>query len=299
MSSRRCFPMYKNKNFAELLPNLAKNTLILHASDLHFGAHIPEMLEQFRHLTQHLAPSLVVLSGDLTDGGRAKEYKELAVYLAALHCPVFIAAGNHDAPVDNLLKRLLSPFADFDALPSYRNSYHANGLEVAELRTAAPIQSRLDWSKGVSTPRRVERALNSFTASLSPSITPSPRPWRIIVSHHPIIDAPEIAVAGRVVGGLAALQACETFGVDLVLSGHTHQSWFGRNERHSVLLATAPTLSSPRIRGEGQGFHAYSFSDHEVLCDVWRWDVTDFALESSKVHVRRPQFQNPKEPSKA
>lgn len=284
---------------AELKRTPSKNTLILHASDLHFGAHIPEMLEQFRHLTKHLAPDLIVLSGDLTDGGRAAEYKELAVYLAALHGPVFIVPGNHDAPVDNLFKRVLSPFAYFDALPGYRNSYQVSGLEVAELRTAAPIQSRLDWSKGVSTARRVERALSSFTRSVSPSPTQSPRPWRIIVGHHPIIDAPDVIVAGRVIGGLAALEACENFGVDLILSGHTHQSWFGRNDIHSVLLATAPTLSSPRIRGEGQGFHAYSFTDLEVLCDVWRWDVTDFALESSKIHLRRTDVHNFKEPSKA
>jgi predicted MPP superfamily phosphohydrolase len=277
----------------------AKNTLILHASDLHFGAHIPEMLEQFRHLTKRLAPSLVVLSGDLTDGGRAKEYAELATYLAALHCPVFIVPGNHDAPVDDLVKRILSPFAGFEALPGFRNSFHGSGLEVAELRTAAPIQSRLDWSKGVATPRRVVRALNSFTRSQSPSAVLHPRPWRIIVGHHPIIDAPDVIVAGCVIGGQPAFRACNDFGVDMILSGHTHQSWFGRAETHDVLLATAPTLSSPRIRGEGQGFHAYSLSDHEVLCDVWRWELTDFSLESSKVHLRRADFQSFKEPSKA
>jgi predicted MPP superfamily phosphohydrolase len=291
--------MYRTRSLAELMPAPPKNTVMLHASDLHLGAHIPEMLEQFRHMTKRLAPSLAILSGDLTDGGRASEYRELKQYLLTLHCPVFSVPGNHDAPVDNLVKRMLSPFADFDALPSYKNSFQGRGLEVAELRTAAPIQARVDWSKGVSTRARTERALNSFTRNVSPSPTPYPRPWRIVVGHHPIIDAPDVIVAGRVIGGHAALQSCENSGVDLILSGHTHQSWCGRTKSNNVLLATAPTLSSPRIRGEGQGFHAYSFSDHEMLCDVWRWDLTDFALESSKVHLRRPDFHHYTEPSKA
>ena len=272
---------------AETFPRLRKNSMVLHASDLHFGAHISEMTDKFRDLANRLMPQLVILSGDITDGGRSDEYREFAAYAATFQCPIFVVPGNHDAPVDNLIKRLVSPFAQFDALPVHRNSFHSASLEVAELRTASPVQARLDWSKGVATLERVERALSSFTRSLSPSTIQCPKRWRIVVGHHPLVDAPDVLVPGDVINGLQALQSCDNFGVDLILSGHTHQSWFGKVSNHHLLLATAPTVSSPRIRGEGQGFHAYSLTDHEILCDVWRWDVFDFAIEASKVHLRR------------
>lgn len=280
-----------------MTPTFHKSTTILHASDLHFGAHIPEMLDQFVNVANHMRPQLVILSGDLTDGGRATEYAGLDDYLRRFTCPVFIVPGNHDAPVDNLFTRILSPFAQFDALPAHKNSFHSTRLEVAELRTAGPVQARFDWSKGVATQRRVDRALGSFTQSRSLTFGRSLKPWRIVVGHHPLVDAPYVVVPGDVIGGGQALHACAEFGVDLVLSGHTHQSWFGILDMHPILLGTAPTLSSPRIRGEGQGFHAYSFSDHEVLCDIWRWDVTDFAIETSKVHLRRGDLHPIGEPT--
>lgn len=282
---------------AELTPSFIKSTTILHASDLHFGAHIPEMLDQFVNLANRRHPQLVILSGDLTDGGRETENEGLNLYLRLFACPVFIVPGNHDAPVDNLFTRILSPFSQFDALPAHKNYFHGAGLEVAELRTAGPVQARFDWSKGVATQRRVDRALGSFTQARARSSGHGLRPWRIIVGHHPLVDAPHVVVPGDVIGGGKALQACTEFGVDLVLSGHTHQSWFGILDMHPSLLGTAPTLSSPRIRGEGQGFHAYSFSDDEVLCDVWRWDVTDFAIETSKVHLRRGDLHPSGEPT--
>lgn len=281
---------------AEHLLRSSKNTMVLHASDLHFGDHIPEMSDAFVEFANRLSPQLVILSGDLTDGGRAREYAELATYLNKFNCPVFIVPGNHDAPVNDLVKRFLSPFSQFNTLRAHKNSYHSGGLQVAELRTASPVQARINWSKGVATQSRVDRALSSFTQALSPSVGQAPHPWRIIVGHHPLADAPEVIVAGDVIGGIQALQQCDNQGVDLLLSGHTHQSWFGRIKDHHVLLATAPTLSSPRIRSEIQGFHAYSLTDHEVLCDVWRWDVFNFAIEASKVYLRRGDVQVSKEP---
>lgn len=41
-------------------------------------------------------PTAVVLTGDLTDFGRAAEYDHLRVLLADLRCPFYLLAGNHD-----------------------------------------------------------------------------------------------------------------------------------------------------------------------------------------------------------
>ena len=275
----------------------SQTPVVLHASDLHIGAHMPETLARFTRLANSLLPQLIIFSGDLTDGGRAVEYQELAAYLQTFDAPIFIVPGNHDAPVDNMVTRIFQPFAQFDALPAFKNVYQSQAIDVGELRTAGPIQMRLDWSKGITNQRRTDQALRRFCHPKNNASTPQTLPYRILVGHHPIIDAPDVAVSGSVVGGLEALTRCEDFGVDMILSGHTHQSWFGHINGSKILLATAPTLSSPRIRGEGQGFHAYSIGQHDVTCNVWRWDTSDFALEATKIHLRTTKVQRSKEPT--
>ena len=42
------------------------------------------------------APTAVVVTGDLTDFGRADEYAQLRSLLAPLACPVYLLPGNHD-----------------------------------------------------------------------------------------------------------------------------------------------------------------------------------------------------------
>ena len=288
---------------ANLMPERQTSPTIWHASDLHVGAHVPEMLAQFAELTKIHKPHLVILSGDLTDGGRSVEYDEFTKYLKTFTCPVFIVPGNHDSPVDNMFTRIFSPFKQFDALPAHKYLFQSEGIEVGELRTAAAIQARLDWSKGVTTHGRVIRALKSFKLPDNPSPSPTlphlSAPFRILVGHHPIIDAPDVSVPGSVKGGLDALLTCEKAEIDLILSGHTHQSWFGRIKDSKVILATAPTLSSPRIRGEGQGFHAYTILEKSILCDVWRWDDKNYAIKSSKVQSRRGHDHAGQEPLKA
>ena len=258
---------------------------ILHASDLHIGAHLPELTQVFQLVANTLMPEVVILSGDLTDGGRASEYAQLESYLRGFKAPVFIVPGNHDAPVDNLVQRFLAPFEAFDRLPAHQIGLKLKDVQIGELRTAAPVQLRLDWSKGVASQARVNSALHGLDM-VKPSSAQNDRRFRILVGHHPIVDAPGVKVKGDVLNGTNAMEMCQRFGVDFILSGHTHQSWFGTIEPSNVLLATAPTLSSPRVREEAQGFHVYRVSDTSVACEVWRWLGNGFDLEATVNHPR-------------
>src|SRR6188768_3699852 len=42
-------------------------------------------------------PDLVIMTGDLVDGGKAEEYALLRQLLAPLSMPVYVIPGNHDA----------------------------------------------------------------------------------------------------------------------------------------------------------------------------------------------------------
>src|SRR4030095_12759224 len=45
---------------------------------------------------QRHAPKAVVITGDLTDGGRPAQYAHLRELLSPLRCPYFLMPGNHD-----------------------------------------------------------------------------------------------------------------------------------------------------------------------------------------------------------
>lgn len=248
---------------------------VLHASDVHLGTHLHDRLEAFVALANRLAPSLIVLTGDLTDGGRDAEYRLADAFLKRLPGPLLSVPGNHDAPVSDLIARFSAPYRRFGALRGAVMDIRLPTMSVAALPTAKAVQMRLDWSKGVATVQATQRAL----ATLPPGRA---RRWRIIAGHHPLIDPPDTAVKGDVLGGWAALEAADKHGVDLSLAGHTHESFIGNPHTElSILLGVAPTLASPRLRGEAQGFHVYTLLDDGLDCDVWRWSTSDFALEKT------------------
>jgi 3',5'-cyclic-AMP phosphodiesterase len=58
------------------------------------SAFLAQAVESVLALPQ--APSAVVVTGDLTDFGRAGEYAQLRALLAPLACPVYLMPGNHD-----------------------------------------------------------------------------------------------------------------------------------------------------------------------------------------------------------
>lgn len=51
-----------------------------------------------RVLSLSVAPDAVVVTGDLTEGGRPEEYERFRTLVAALPMPVHLMAGNHDDP---------------------------------------------------------------------------------------------------------------------------------------------------------------------------------------------------------
>ena len=82
-------------------------TLLLQLSDLHIrepgrlaygrihtAPYLSRAVESIARLRQR--PDAVVITGDLTDFGRATEYDHLRALLSPLHMPVYLLPGNHD-----------------------------------------------------------------------------------------------------------------------------------------------------------------------------------------------------------
>jgi uncharacterized protein len=82
------------------LPRLERGVRVAHLSDLHFGRwHREPAIRNWSDATLAQQPDLIVITGDLVDGGTSVErLKALTAELARLRAPlgVFATWGNHD-----------------------------------------------------------------------------------------------------------------------------------------------------------------------------------------------------------
>ena len=86
---------------------------IVHLSDLHFGALDPRLIDPLVAAVASLAPSLVAISGDLTQRARHRQFREAREFLARLPSPQLVVPGNHDVPLFDVAERLADPLGRF------------------------------------------------------------------------------------------------------------------------------------------------------------------------------------------
>ena len=84
--------------------------MLLHLSDLHFGTERQECIRAIQAFCQEQRPEVVVVSGDLTQRAKFKEFLACRQFLDGLKIPYFVVPGNHDIPLYQLWNRVFSPF---------------------------------------------------------------------------------------------------------------------------------------------------------------------------------------------
>ena len=88
-------------------------TVLLHASDPHFGTEQLPVMQALLRFSRAQAPDVLVLSGDITQRARASEFRAARAFVDALGVPTLLAIpGNHDIPLFNLAARLCWPYAN-------------------------------------------------------------------------------------------------------------------------------------------------------------------------------------------
>jgi 3',5'-cyclic AMP phosphodiesterase CpdA len=218
-------------------------SLLLHASDLHFGRHDQAALDWFAELVDSERPDAVLITGDLTQSARAHEFDMAARWLEGLSVPLAIEPGNHDLPVFNPLARMLTPYRRFRRLAAAVDGrIDLPDAVVISLKTTARAQLRINWAEG-----RVGR--RSLAAAVAALARTRPGRVRIVAAHHPLVDLPGMQVPGRTHGGRAALHRLAAAGADALLSGHVHDGFDLTHAAagRSIRLIGAGTLSE-RLR---------------------------------------------------
>lgn len=262
-------------------------TRLIHLSDLHFGAHEPELVEAVEARVNEDKPDLVVVSGDFTQRARTEQFQEACRFLDRLRDSghdVIGVPGNHDVPLYDVLRRFLSPltrykrFVDETLCP-----YHElPGLAVLGINTARS----LTFSDGRISHEQIDFIREAFSRA-------DPKAMKILVTHHPLFALPVGEAMGRAVGrSELALDAIAETGVDMLLAGHNH-----RASTHSArdlatragpaLVIQAGTATSHRLREEEQSFNRIDIEGEEVTLTVHAWSGEGFAAADAQRFQRR------------
>lgn len=208
--------------------------------------HLPEVSRGIRDLVESKSPDLVVISGDLTQRARARQFREAREFVERIPAPTIAVPGNHDVPMYRVWERLLAPYG------AYRKHF-ADDMEpvwMDDELLVVGVNTAFNWTikNGRLLPdqlERLRRTVEEYGEGRS----------RILVAHHPMVppanfhDRKVLRRAPEVLDELAGL------GLHLVLSGHLHISFlnvFGTDESsENSPLAIVHTGTSASSRGRG------------------------------------------------
>ena len=261
---------------------------ILHISDLHLGhSAASEPLDGLRELIPGLDPEALVVTGDLTHRGRPAELERARELLESLGLPLLAVPGNHDIPYVFPTRFTRTREAWERVFATAQPAYFSDRLAIIGMNSVRP------W-------RQQGGALESSQLDgLAPKLEGVQRgALRTVALHHHLAAPPWRAAHKRPVRRRdLVLQRLASAGVELVLSGHVHQSSVAerrefevveRDQRSSIVLATAAGFGRPRPqrRGEAVGFNVYESGPETISVVTWSWFDGAFAEVGQRTFQR-------------
>ena len=246
---------------------------IAHISDLHFGTEDDRIVEGLSEDIAGFHPSVVVITGDLTQRARKKQFEAAGAFIRKLSIPCLVVPGNHDIPFYNVFRRALQPLRWYkhsiatDLNPVFQD----DELMILGANTARAAA----FKNGRISTAQIKILADKFSAASS-------HLFKVLVTHHSFLpprDDPYAALVGR---GALAVEALEPCGIDLLLSGHYHRGTMGDLQSHyfaikrSILVSQAGTATSTRTRGENNSYDRIIIDPPDICFDRYSWDGRRF-----------------------
>ncbi len=232
---------------------------IVHISDIHFGRVDLVAVELVVEKLHELRPHLVVVSGDLTQRAKSRQFIEARRFLDRLPQPQIVVPGNHDVPLYNVYDRFANPLEKYKRYitPDLTPTYTDDELAVVGVSTARSLT--------IKGGRINEEQMAFITQKLCDV---DEHKLKVVVTHHPF-DLPEHFderdIVGRADRAMPLMSDC---GAEVFLSGHLHASYILSTARRyrmeggrSALVVQAGTATSDRVRGEAHSFNVLEFED--------------------------------------
>lgn len=285
---------YNNPDFFSL-DFFASMTTILHISDLHFGKFfLPKTCEGLLSQIDSLSPDVIVISGDLTQRAKNREFNAVQGFLKRLPpLPRVIVPGNHDVPLYRIWERLLFPHT------LYRR-YIADALDTV-LYTEDAVFVGLDSTdpyRAIKNGRLSQKQL-AFCESIFNET--SKDILRVVVMHHHLVPAPTFERTLPLPGAKHILEAMNRMRVDVVLAGHLHRAYIGhsldvyagKDREHGIIIIQCGTTTSRRGRGlerEKNSFNLVTLSTENIGVDHYHYDENKahFTAVSKHIFARKP-----------
>jgi 3',5'-cyclic AMP phosphodiesterase CpdA len=263
---------------------------ILHISDVHFGPpHLPRMAEAVLALVEERRPHLVALSGDLTQRAKPHQFRAARSWVARLGVPTVTVPGNHDVPLYRFWERFFDPYG------AYRRHFAAELEPIYrdDELLAVGVNTAHGWTftEGRIRPARL-RALGELLAAAPAEL------FKLVIAHHHLIPPPNFGQQQVLTGARAAIERFSRVGVDLVLSGHHHQTYIGSSEEFyprgaaPVVILHSGTTTSTRGRGGERDVNSCNWivvDEESMVVSHLRWhdELEGFAEHSRHWYPRQ------------
>lgn len=251
-------------------------TSIIHISDLHFGCHLPVITDALLQTLNMINPELIIISGDLTQRAKHKEFRSAANFLSKLKQPYMIIPGNHDMSVYNVFERLFYPWnkwkqhIDNDLEPIVRS----DAFTAVGVNTARRMGLQIDWSRGRINDHQIQHVTNTLDKTPSHHL-------KIVVAHHPFWLPQNYRDRGLVGKSDAALQKFKQSQVDLILGGHIHLAYVQLFD--GVIISHAGTALSHRLlKNQPNSFNLIQGNNKMLKIEKWEWCKNTFKKITKK-----------------
>jgi 3',5'-cyclic AMP phosphodiesterase CpdA len=232
---------------------------------------------------------LAVLSGDLTQRARPREFEGALRMLDAIEPPTLVVPGNHDVyPWWRPYRRLTTPLGRYkeyvtdDLAPTFT----ADGVSVLGLSTAYGATI-----KGGRVGAADRTVLRQYFASAAEDA------FRVLVVHHHLTEIRSLGPHDVARQARKTLDTAVEMGVELILCGHLHVSHIEPltiiPRKRRVVVASAGTATSNRWRspqGPTNFYNRITIEDEAFHVEERRYVPTEdrFVRDSTTQFERSP-----------
>ena len=259
---------------------------LAHISDVHFGREDPKLVTGLLHALQDAEPDVVVVSGDLTQRAKKKQFRAAKAFLAELpKVPRIIVPGNHDVSATNLFERMMHPlgryrrFITADLAPFWSDAEVA----IAGINTVRLLSTK----DGRINRAQVAQACEQFQGATPDAI-------RVVVTHHPIDVPAEDLRHPTLTRAKMAMAGFARCGVDLFLSGHLHSGLsLSSSARYplpgySAVVVHAGTAVSTRTRNQPNAWNLIRLGPGRIEVRRMSWNGRSFSQDVCEEYGKLP-----------
>ena len=250
---------------------------IVHISDLHFGTEKPDILSLLFDELNSINPDVVVVSGDLTQRAKTKQFIKAKSFINRVDFPLVIIPGNHDIPLYNIWERVTNPFAKFESYFDKSDRYYSDDqLQIIGLNSVRNLR----WKSGRISSEELEIADSQLKEFPKKTV-------KILTFHHNLLHISSQRNAVKLFKTKLMHDWLMQNGIDLVLFGHDHRPMvqpilFDEDNTFDFILIQAGTTISKRTRGFPNSFNLINISDFR--CEILIKEIIDQEFEIVATH---------------